>query len=299
MPTENNKTSNQSNLYQNEHSHSDYYYELQARPSSHFSLFSDFLSDTLPVGFEENGDLLIVRSEEELETISWGLEQFAEALSKALKEDISIDIEIEKKKNSDWVKSYQESITPVEVGDFYIYPTWDEPKEGKLNIVLDPALAFGTGHHPTTSTCLQAISKYVHKDETLLDVGCGSGILAIAAAKKGAIVDACDTDAVSVENTKENILQNEVELKSLFQGSASNTQSQYDVVIANIVADVLTFIANDLKKIMKKNSTLILSGIMDKYEGKVLKFYSDLTLVERIEEKEWVTLVLTNKGKDA
>lgn len=295
MPTQNDTLSNQSNLYENEQAQSDFYYELKARPSSHFSLFSDFLSDTLPVGFEEDNDTLIVRSEDDLETISWGLEQFAEALSKALGEDVEVDIEIEKKKNSDWVKSYQESITPVEIAEFYIYPTWDEPKKDKLNIVLDPALAFGTGHHPTTATCLEAISKYVKKDDRVIDVGCGSGILAIAAAKKGAVVDACDTDSVSVENTQENIAQNGVELHSLFQGSAGNSQSKYNIVIANIVADVLTFIANDLKKLMDENSIIILSGIMDKYESKVLKFYSDLTLVERIQEKEWVTLVLTNK----
>jgi ribosomal protein L11 methyltransferase len=160
------------------------------------------------------------------------------------------------------------------------------------NIAIDPALAFGTGHHPTTATCLKAIAKTVSFDSSVIDVGCGSGILGIAAIKLGGVVDACDTDIVSVENTLENAKLNDVTFNDVWEGSAMLSKKKYDVVIANIVADVLVMIASDLKKILKDDATLILSGILDKYEDKVLKKYSDFTDIERIAQDEWVTLIL-------
>jgi ribosomal protein L11 methyltransferase len=275
---------------------SEYYYELVVTPSSHLALFGDFLSDTLPVGFEETETSFIIRSEDELDTIAWGIEQFAEALQNALAETVDVELELTKHKNSDWVLAYQESITPVEVAPFYVHPTWDEGKEGMLNIAIDPALAFGTGHHPTTASCLRAVASYVKPENEVLDVGCGSGILAIASAKLGAVVDACDTDPVSVANALENAEQNGVAYRKIWEGSAAQAAQTYDVVIANIVADVLVFIANDLKKRLKSGGTLVLSGILDKYEDKVLKSYYDCAIVERIEQDEWVTLVVTLKG---
>lgn len=270
----------------------EFYHELVVRPSSHHALFSDFLSDTLPVGFEESDTTFIIRSEDELDTMAWGIEQFAEALSKALGEPVDVEIDILKKENSDWIASYQESITPVEVAPFYIHPTWEAPKPDALNIVIDPALAFGTGHHPTTASCLKAIGMSVQEGQTVLDVGCGSGILAIAAAKKGALVDACDTDIVSVENTQLNATLNEVTLERVWEGSAALATTTYDVVIANIVADVLVFIEKDLNKVLKAKGKLVLSGILDKYEDKVLRAYKDYEVVERITQDEWVTLIL-------
>ncbi len=270
----------------------EHYFELVVKLSSHHSLFSDFLSDTLPVGFEETDDGFIVRSEDELDTIVWGLEQFNEALQKALTTTIELECSISKLKNSDWVKEYQQSIQPVEIDKFYIHPTWDEPNPSLINIVIDPALAFGTGHHPTTASSLRAIAKYVNKDSSVLDVGCGSGILGVGAAKLGASVDACDTDIVCVENSQKNSQLNEVKFQNLWEGSCSLAKDKYDVVVANIVADVLTFIASDLKKVLKDDGILILSGILDKYEKKVLGFYKDFKIKDRIAQEEWVTLVL-------
>lgn len=273
----------------------EYYYELVVKVSSHHSLFSDFLADTLPVGFEENDDGFIIRSEEELDTIAWGLEQFSEALQKALGQAIEIECTQTKLKNSDWVALYQKSIEPLAIDKFYIHPTWNEPDEELINIAIDPALAFGTGHHPTTASSLRAISKYVKEGSSLIDVGCGSGILGIGAIKLGAVVDACDTDIVSVENSIENAKLNSLEFADIWEGSITKTSKKYDVVVANIVADVLTFIANDLKKALNENGILILSGILDKYETKVLNFYKDCEIVERIAQDEWVTLILKIK----
>ena len=270
----------------------EYYYEVVVKVSSHQSLFSDFLSDTLPVGFEEVDEGFIIRSEDELDTIIWGLEQFTEALQKALGEVIELECIQSRHKNSDWIELYQKSIQPLALGKFYIHPTWSPTNPELINIEIDPALAFGTGHHPTTASCILAISKYVQPDQTLLDVGCGSGILGIAAMKLGAKVEACDTDPSSVENAQKNALLNSLEFQRIWHGSSSLRQKKYDIVVANIVADVLTFIAKDLKDAMNEGALLILSGILNKYESKVLAYYKDCEIVEKIDQDEWVTLIV-------
>jgi len=114
--------------------------------------------------------------------------------------------------------------------------------------------------------------------------------LAIAASKLGAVVDLCDTDIISVDNAKENFELNEASFRDIWEGSITDTDRTYDVVIANIVADVLIFIAGDLKKATR--SKLILSGILDKYEEKVQKKFSDMKCVERICDGEWISLVM-------
>jgi ribosomal protein L11 methyltransferase len=273
----------------------EHYFELHVNVSSHHSLFSDFLADTLPIGFEETEGGFIIRSEDELDTIVWGIEQFREALQKALGVTIELETEQQKLQNSDWVESYKKSIEPLSIGKFYIHPTWSEASSELINIVIDPALAFGTGHHPTTASSLLAISNYVKEGDNVLDVGCGSGILGIGAMKLGAVVDACDTDPISVANAKENAALNGLEFNSLWEGSCTLTDKKYNIVVANIVADVLTFIANELKNALEDDGVLILSGILDKYEDKVLAYYKDCDIIEKIAQDEWVTLVLKKK----
>ncbi len=266
------------------------YQELVITPSAYKEHFIDFLDSSVDVGYEETENSFIVRSEDELETLAWGLEQFAQALSEALNEDITVRTEILQKKNEDWISKYQDGIEPVAVGKFYIHPTWSEPSATLENIKIDPALAFGTGHHPTTASCLKAVSAHVTEGMEVIDVGCGSGILALAATKLGAVVDLCDTDIISVENAKENFALNEASYRDIWEGSVTATDRTYDLVIANIVADVLIFIAKDLKKATR--SKLILSGILDKYEEKVQKKFSDMKCIERIVDGEWISLVM-------
>ncbi|RLA78859.1 MAG: 50S ribosomal protein L11 methyltransferase, partial [Epsilonproteobacteria bacterium] len=125
----------------------------------------------------------------------------------------------------------------------------------------------------------------------------GSGILGIGAMKLDATVDACDTDIVSVENSVVNAKLNDVEFNNIWEGSCTVSDKKYDIVVANIVADVLTFIAKELKLAMKEDGILILSGILDKYETKVLRFYKDCEIIQRIPQDEWVTLILKRKEK--
>lgn len=267
---------------------SKYYFELSIKPDNQFELFLDLIESLVDDAIEENDGVIIIRSEESLEDIKDGVLQFSEALN------IKCEISHEEKENIDWIKEYQNSIKAVEVGSFYIRPSWLEAIDGKIDIIIDPALAFGSGHHETTSSCLEAIDEFVKKDDTLLDVGTGSGILAIASAKKGAVVDICDTDEVCLISTKSNFELNSSKFNNFWIGSVNSTKNTYDVVVANIVADVLLMIASDLKKVLKSNAKLILSGILDKHEDKILKKFNDLKLETRIHKNEWVTLVFTN-----
>ena len=246
---------------------------------------ANIFGDTLEIG----KDKIIVRSENDLSYVK----DAVEALTATLGNTIHIDFKIEEKQNIDWIKKYQDSVTPIEAGKFYIYPSWFEPKPDKINIKIDPALAFGSGHHATTFGCLEAISERVKGDERILDVGCGSGILGLACTKLGAGVDLCDTDPLSVKSCRENFLLNEADYHKLWEGSADKAEESYDIVIANIIADVLRFISSDLKKAINPGGTLILSGILDTKESQVLPSFEELTLIDRKQKDEWITLIYT------
>ena len=267
----------------------DKYYELTITLNDDFVEFiADFVANIAGDGGVEIGlGKIIVRSESDLTFVKDALVSLAGTLSGS----IEMDYALEEKENKDWIKSYQESIKPIEAGKFYIFPSWYEPKKDFINIKIDPALAFGSGHHATTFSCLTAISEYVKSGDSVIDVGCGSGILGLAAKKLGANVELCDTDPVSVESCKENFVLNEETYDKLWEGSVDKAKGTYDVVIANIIADVLKFIAKDLKSACKEDGLLILSGILDKKEVLVTDTYNDLTLVSRTLKDEWVTLV--------
>jgi len=274
-----------------------YYYELTIKPNLYYELFLDLAASLTNDALEELDETIIIRSEDTLNDVESGILEFAKELTNAFGTEILCETNLEKKKNQDWIRLYQESVQPIEVGSFYIHPSWNEPMTNKNNIVIDPTLAFGSGHHETTNTCLSAIEKYVTSETTVADIGTGSGILGIAASKLGAIVDICDTDIVAVEDAIKNFETNNVNANKYWEGSANTTKEKYDVVIANIVADVLTMIASDLKKITKDSGTIILSGIMEQHKQKVLKKFQDCELLEEIQQNEWVTLIV-KKGNN-
>jgi ribosomal protein L11 methyltransferase len=268
------------------------YNELTVTLDEQFvDLIADFILNIHDEGIEFGEKKIVIRSESDLTPVKDALV----SLSDTLGESIKMDLLLEEKENIDWIKSYQESIQPIEAGRFYIFPSWYEEKEGYINIKIDPALAFGSGHHATTFSCLEAVSGYVSPEDRVIDVGCGSGILGLAAKKLGATVELCDTDPLSVESCKENFKLNEEEYDALWEGSIDKADGTYDVVIANIIADVLRFIAKDLKATAKENGYLILSGILDKKEALVKESFSDLKLEKRTLKDEWVTLVYKKK----
>jgi len=265
------------------------YFELSVYSSNFKDEISNFLIERFNNGIEEKNNVLILRSDEPLDNLIDELKDYVKALEEIFNKKIDLTIKTQEKENKDWVENYKKSIKPVEIDEFYIHPEWFAPKENKINILINPALAFGSGHHETTRSCVEAIKKYIKTGDTFLDVGCGSGILGIVANKLGAKVDACDTDPLAIKSAKENYALNNAIYNDLWEGSVNNTNKKYDIVVANIIADVLIFISNDLKK--KVNNVLILSGIIDKYKQKVIEKYKDLTLIDEIKENEWVTLV--------
>ena len=266
----------------------DKYYELTITLDDDFVDFiADFVANIYGEGLELGTGKIIVRSESDLTFVKDALVSLSGTLSNAIK----MDYTLEEKENVDWIKTYQDSIQPIEAGKFYIFPSWYEPKEECIKIKIDPALAFGSGHHATTFSCLEAISSYVDAGLSVIDVGCGSGILGLACKKLGANVELCDTDPLSVESCKENFALNEETYDKLWEGSIDKAEGTYDIVIANIIADVLRFIAKDLKSACKEDGLLILSGILDKKENLVVESFKELTLVKRILKDEWVTLV--------
>ena len=272
----------------------DKYYELTIKLDDSFvEVIADYILNIYDEGIELGKGQIIVRSESDLTFVKDALVSLANNLEKP----IEMIYKLEEKENLDWIKTYQDSIQPIEAGKFYIFPSWYEPKEGMINIKIDPALAFGSGHHASTFSCLEAISNTVKADDKVIDVGCGSGILGLACKKLGANVELCDTDPLSVESCKENFGLNEESYDKLWEGSINIAVGTYDVVIANIIADVLRFIAKDLKAACKEDGLLILSGILDKKEELVKESFKDLKLETRILKDEWVTLIYKKEAR--
>ena len=164
-----------------------------------------------------------------------------------------------------WVQLTQSQFDPIKITpQFWIVPSWHQPPEQATHIIrLDPGMAFGTGTHPTTHMCLQWIAKHTAliKNQRVLDYGCGSGILAIAAALHGAkTVDAVDIDAAAVTATQQNAAQNSVQLNIDFP---DHVKGEYNVVVANILATPLKLLAPLLCQHIAPGGHLILAGILE------------------------------------
>lgn len=176
-------------------------------------------------------------------------------------------------------------------------PSWCEKSSDKIDLIIDPELVFGTGHHSTTCGALEALSSIELAGKTLLDVGSGSGILAIAAALKGAKASLCDTDELAVIDSLKNAQINGTIIENYWVGSAKEASGKYEIVVANIVTDVLVAIRSDLVNLLKSDSILILSGILDRYEDKIKQSFASLALQQTIKKGEWITLIYKSRGE--
>lgn len=270
----------------------EFYFELIVR-SNALEFFKNFAFEMGVDAVEFKDDFFIIRDEDKssIDTLKFAFLEYKKSLEKALNLKIDLELKDEKKKNIDWIDEYKKGVQPVEVGEIYIHPSWEKPKDNKLNLMIDPALAFGSGHHESTNMCLSLIQKYKNGYKSALDVGCGSGILSIALSKLGLEITACDTDAQAVLATKENALKNNIELFEIYTGSVTNTDKTYDIVVANIIADVIIVLKNDLIKSLNKGGILILSGILEKYFDKIKKEFCQLELVESLQKNDWVSFV--------
>lgn len=199
--------------------------------------------------------------------------------------------------DEDWANAWKTYYKPTRVSDrLVIVPVWEEcilqPEE--LPIYLDPGMAFGTGTHPTTRLTLQLMEKYLRAGQKVIDVGCGSGILSIAAEKLGAgSVLALDLDPVAVKNAQENCEQNDtsvitVKKGNLLQGVGTTTH----VIVANILAEILQQMMHDLPRILVPGGIFIGSGIIASKQEDVVKGLRSvgLSVTEIITEEDWVAV---------
>jgi len=176
-------------------------------------------------------------------------------------------VEFEKMYEEDWANNWKKYYKPSKVGEkIVVKPIWEEyeAKDEELVVELDPGMAFGTGEHETTRMCIQALEKYVQKDSTVFDVGCGSGILAIAAAKLGAkLAVGVDLDPVAVESAKENVGFNNIDNIEILHGNLIEViDGKADIVVANIIAEIICILTEDVSRVIKPNGYFITSGII-------------------------------------
>jgi ribosomal protein L11 methyltransferase len=203
----------------------------------------------------------------------------AQMLAAAAKQaDIPVPTEytIETVAEQDWVRLTQSQFDPIPISPrLWIVPTWhDAPDSSAINLKLDPGLAFGTGSHPTTRLCLRWLDARLQGGETLLDYGCGSGILAIAAVKLGAArVDGVDIDAQAVTASHDNAELNAVDAR--FCLPAELAPAQYDIVVANILTNPLKGMAPLLAGRVRPGGQLVLSGILAEQADEVMAVYHD------------------------
>lgn len=215
-------------------------------------------------------------------------------------EDIgSWDVSVTKQEIVDWSKKWKEQWKPSKISEnIVICPSWESyaAKDGEVVISLDPGNAFGTGTHATTQLCVDAMEKYMPKEAEIADIGCGSGILAIAAVKLGAKSGiAIDNDETAVVTAIENAQKNKVADKIEFYTKTADMieNQQFDFILANILHNVLAEIMPDLKKIMKNGSKIALSGIMQGKEPVVIEALNknNMKIVETIQKNEWIAII--------
>ena len=284
----------------------DFFYEMIVKSVNASELFKSFAFELGVTCVEEDGDRFIIRDEEDPQNLKFAFEEFKKALARSLNLDADLQIEILKKPNVDWIEQYKKGVAPVAVGKFYIRPSWCERSQDPalIDLLIDPALAFGSGHHESTNMCLALLSELTCAGMSALDVGCGSGILSIAMKKLGAKVSACDTDEQAVAATQQNAEKNGVRIDKIWLGSVSSLSEQsssavallqFDLVVANIIADVILILSADLKKALKPGGKLVLSGILEKYKDRIEQVFSDLNFVQMKKQNEWLSFVYERK----
>ncbi len=212
-------------------------------------------------------------------------------------EGIKNEIVTNECRNEDWENNWKQYFHPIPVGEkLLIRPAWESDFEAGDRKVLniEPGLAFGTGTHETTRLCLETLEKYITPEKTVLDIGCGSGILSIASLLLGAkSATGVDIDALAVKTAIENGAANgftEPEMTVLQGNLAEKVSGKFDIVVANIVADVIIMFCKDVAAFMKDDAVFITSGIIDTREQDVIDAFQKygFKITARHTEKGWV-----------
>lgn len=216
-------------------------------------------------------------------------------------ENIKYEINISNCATEDWVNNWKQYFHPMPIGEkLLIRPTWEDEydPQGRTVLHIEPGLAFGTGSHPTTKLCLETLEKHIDKDSTVLDIGCGSGILSIACLLLGAkSAFGVDIDSLAVKTAKENALENgfKDDKFTVVQGNLSDkVTGKYKVIVANIVADIIMEFNKEVSRFLEDDGVYITGGIIESREPEVLDSFGEngFKVIERYEEKGWLVFVL-------
>ena len=200
----------------------------------------------------------------------------------------------------DWNEEWKKGFSPLDVGKrFTILPPWEKRREARINLIIDPGMAFGTGHHETTRSSLVLMEKYavMCAKERFLDLGAGTGLLAIAASRLGyRHIVAVDTDPLAIEATRKNVELNQVTNVDIREGSVFEAPGTFDCIAANIISGVLVQLAPALPSHLKPGGIAVLSGILRGQENEVMKATTQagLKLLEQYRDGKWVSLVLVS-----
>lgn len=215
---------------------------------------------------------------------------------------IEASISISGVREEDWANSWKAYYKPIRIGErVVIVPAWEhyEPKENDLVVRMDPGMAFGTGSHETTRLVIGLLEKYVTPGVKVLDVGCGSGILAICASKLGAgVCRAYDIDPVAVKVARENIRESGLDNVSCdvsdLLRQVDTAQAPYGVICANIVADIILRMIPDIGALMNEKSVILASGIITERAEDVIEGFEShgFSIVERVDENGWCALAV-------
>lgn len=216
----------------------------------------------------------------------------------------SAKIELNGVNEQDWANAWRAYYKPLHIGErMVIVPAWEEyePRDGEIVVTMDPGMAFGTGSHETTRLVIGLLEKYTKPGCRMLDVGCGSGILAICASKLGAgECRAYDIDPTAVRVANENVEKSGITnvtcgVADLLRGV--DESRPYDLITANIVADIIIRMAPDVGKHMHENTVLLVSGIILGRSDDVVKALEDngLAITERVVDNDWCAMAVTKK----
>ncbi len=210
----------------------------------------------------------------------------------------SRDMKISEEEEKEWLKEWKKNFHPLKVGkQVWISPPWEraDMRKGEIQVIIDPRMAFGTGHHATTQLMIGAMPGHLKASDSVLDAGCGSGILSILAWKMGAKkVTGFDIDPEAIDNSRHNSRLNNCAGIDFIPGNLSGIpEDSYDILLANINRTVLLELLPEFNPYLKTGGTLILSGLLQEEQANFLSVLPAwLTLQQQLHKKEWAALVL-------
>ncbi len=262
----------------------------------------DYIDDSLVE--QESEDVLVKAyvAKDQADIATRSIREDLEILDKNAKGNIVVgSLETVKREvdGDDWIEIWRKHYKPMLFGKVWICPEWIEhtPSDDEVQVLIDSNMAFGTGEHETTSMCIELIQEYIKPTDTVIDVGCGSGILGIAAIKLGADkAILTDIDYVAVKSATHNCELNGVSGKAVVAHSnlLDDTTVKGDLVVANITADVLKVLSDSILNNVKNGGILIMSGIIKSRYDEVLNIYANLgfEFIQKREKGEWIALAM-------